>query len=147
MYMCIKDDIKEWIKTWYFFKISIIEHLWMSEIWPIFCTIKFKYWSSVLENLTILLRHIVVVFWDLLQLLVAVYLLFNMKIYENINSCAFLLLYCMLKKSWSKENDENTMVLILDGNLLHVAHAWKKVGKNARFVTALDVIKCLEQVE
>ena len=36
---------------------------------------------------------------DLLQLLVAVYLVIMKYIYEKINSCVFLL-YCMLKKSW-----------------------------------------------
>ena len=42
------------------------------------------------------------------------------------------------------------MVLILDGISEHVAHAWRKIGllsKNTRFVTAIGLIKCLEQVE
>ena len=36
------------------------------------------------------------------------------------------------------------MVLILDGNSEHVAHAWRIVG--LRFVTVLDLIKCLKQL-
>ena len=43
------------------------------------------------------------------------------------------------------------MVLILDGNSEHVAHAWRKMGpfggKNIRFVTARDLIKCLEYIK
>ena len=43
------------------------------------------------------------------------------------------------------------MVLVLDGNLGHIAHAeLKKVfleEKKDRFVTALDLIKCLKQIK
>ena len=38
------------------------------------------------------------------------------------------------------------MVLIFDGNSEYVAHAWRKIGlfeKNIRFVTALNLIKCI----
>ena len=41
-----------------------------------------------------------------------------------------------------------TMVLILDGNSEHVAHALNEIGlfgeKQIRFVTALDLNKCFE---
>ena len=43
------------------------------------------------------------------------------------------------------------MVLVLDGNLGHIAHAELKKfffgGKKDRFVTALDLIKCLKQIK
>ena len=43
------------------------------------------------------------------------------------------------------------MIMILDGNLEHVAHdVEKKVfseKKKIRFVTALDLIKCLEHIK
>ena len=41
-------------------------------------------------------------------------------------------------------SDIETIVLILDGNLEHVAHAWRQIGiaweKNLRFVTLLELI-------
>ena len=43
------------------------------------------------------------------------------------------------------------MVLTLDGNSDHVAHARRKIGlfgeKKLRFVFALDLIKCLKEIE
>ena len=38
-----------------------------------------------------------------------------------------------------------TMVLIIAGNYDHAAHALRKIG-NIRFVTALDLIKSLNQI-
>ena len=40
------------------------------------------------------------------------------------------------------------MVLVSDGNSGHAAHAWRKIGlfggKQIRFATALDLMKCLK---
>ena len=42
------------------------------------------------------------------------------------------------------------MILILDGNSEHIAHACSKIGhfgeKKIRFATAFDLIKCPEQI-
>ena len=42
-----------------------------------------------------------------------------------------------------------SILLILDGNSEHVAHALRKIGlfgeKKHRFVTSLDLIKCLKR--
>ena len=56
------------------------------------------------------------------------------------------------KALWKKELEKDKpMVLILDGNTEHVAHVWRKIGlfeqKNILFVTAFDLIKCLEHVK
>ena len=43
-----------------------------------------------------------------------------------------------------------SMVLILDGNLGHVAHSSRKIGlfgEKIRFVTALDLNKCLKLIK
>ena len=39
-----------------------------------------------------------------------------------------------------------SMLLILDGTLGHVAHAWRKIGLFG-FVTAVDLLKCLKQIK
>ena len=41
--------------------------------------------------------------------------------------------------------DIETIVLILDGNLEHVAHAL--IGEKNRFVASLNLIKCLKLIK
>ena len=50
----------------------------------------------------------------------------------------------MLSSNWTK-------LLILDGNSEHVAYAYRKRGlledEKIRFVTVLNLIKCIEQMK
>ena len=46
---------------------------------------------------------------------------------------------------WVKSSILCNMVLILDSNSEHVACAWKK--DKIRFVTSLDLTKCLKQIK